>query len=101
MNEVTANVESDRPQIRFKIDDNYTSLTTDAVRVWFITGDKPDDTASVVVMIRSVGFNNDVQMGMHEYICKTIRGAIEEMCSRTEHVIRVRVKPTTGEGGQR
>lgn len=67
-----------KPKIGVGFDDDFTSITTDVVRVWFTVGDKPDDTASLAVMVRSVGHNNKVQLGMHEIACRAARKAIEE-----------------------
>lgn len=64
-------------RILIKLDDEFTSITSDVVRVWFTIGDHPDDTASLCVMVRSVGHNNKVQLGMHVLICKEVRKALE------------------------
>jgi len=68
--------------IGIKIDDHFTSITSDVVRVWFKIGDGPDDTASLCVMVRSVGHNNRVQIGMHALICDEVRKAVEAVVAR-------------------
>ena len=56
------------PTINLCIEDDATSVTSDVARVWFTLGDQPDDAASVAVLVRSVGKNNKVQIGFHQYI---------------------------------
>lgn len=69
-------------QIRISLDDDYTSTTTDVARVWFTLGEGPDDTASLCVMVRSVGRNNKVQKGMHTLMCAEVRKAVEAVVAR-------------------
>lgn len=64
--------------IGIKFDDDYTTHTTDAVRVWFTTGDKPRNTMSVAVIVRSVSDNSPIQNGVHTKLCAAIRACVEE-----------------------
>lgn len=86
--DVTTDDAQPRPQIGVRFDDDFTSVTTDVARVWFTVGKKPEDTASLAVMVRSVGHNNKAQLGMHEIACQAVRKAIEAAFA-PDHVLGV------------
>lgn len=67
----------DKMQIR--LDDDFTTLTTDVARVWFQLNEEKENTASIGVIVRSVGHNNRAQIGMHELLCREIRRVVEEI----------------------
>lgn len=65
-------------KMAIRFDDDFTTNTTDVARIWFSAGDQPRDTASIAVMVRSVGHNNAFQEGMHVRACCVIREALEK-----------------------
>ena len=77
---------SEETTIGIKIDDDFTSVTSDVARVWFTLGDRPDDAASVAILVRSVGKNNKVQIGFHQYIHDAVRKAVEAACAPGQHL---------------
>ena len=74
------------PTINLCIEDDATSVTSDVARVWFTLGDRPDDAASVAVLVRSVGKNNKVQIGFHQYIHDVVRKAVEAACAPGQRI---------------
>ena len=77
---------SEETTIGIKIDDDFTSVTSDVARVWFTLGDRPDDAASVAILVRSVGKNNKVQIGFHQYIHDVVRKAVEAACAPGQRI---------------
>lgn len=86
-------------KMQLRLDDDFTTLTTDVARVWFRLGEEKENTASIGVIVRSVGHNNQAQIGMHEMLCREIRKAVEEIVARPMVSISMPAEAAREKGG--
>lgn len=87
-------------EIGIKFDDDFTTHTTDVVRVWLTTGDKPDDTMSIAVIVRGVSNDSPIQSGVHAKMCAALRACVEECLRGPTIDLWTRVETPSADGGE-
>lgn len=85
--------------IEVKFDDDFRTNTTDVARVWLTTGDKPDDTMSVAVIVRTVSAQSPIHTGVHAHLCAALRKAVEDAMAGPTIALWTEVDKEVAEGG--